>query len=137
MTRPNTIIDWNKVEEMAVAGCIGTEIAGWLGIHPDTLYRRVEEELGMGFTAYLQEKRSIGDGLIRKKQYEKALGLSDKGDNTLLIWLGKNRLKQQENAIQAASEEEKERHKAIMDQLSALQSASNHATSKDSKVDKS
>lgn len=47
-----------------------------------------------------------------------------------------SRLRKQENEVKV-SEEEKDRHKAIMDQLSSLQSASNHATSKDSKVDKS
>lgn len=89
--------DWKKIDDLLMAGCLGTEIAGYLGIHPETLYRWVEEEKKMGFADYLLEKRSKGDSIIRAQQYAKALGLSDKGDNTLLIWLGKNRLKQRDN----------------------------------------
>ncbi len=103
MTRPQSIIDWKKVDDLMIGGCIGTEIAGYFGIHPDTFYRNVEKEKGIGFAAYLQEKRSKGDGLLRAHQYAKAMGLTDKGDNTLLIWLGKCRLKQRENDTQEVS----------------------------------
>lgn len=89
-------LDWDKVDELLIAGCIGTEIAGYFGIHPNTLYRKVEEEKKVSFGVYLQEKRSKGDSLLRAHQYKKAIGLTDKGDNTLLIWLGKNRLKQRD-----------------------------------------
>ena|ERR1022692_3082879 len=88
--RPEKAINWKTVDDLLVAGCLGTEIASHFDMHPDTLYRRIEEQYGMGFTAYSTEKRSKGDSLLRAKQFDKAL----KGDNTLLIWLGKNRLKQ-------------------------------------------
>lgn len=89
------ILDWKKIDELLIAGCTGTEIAGYFGIHPDTLYIRCQKEKSMGFSAYAQEKRSKGDSILRAHQYAKALGLTDKGDNTLLIWLGKTRLAQE------------------------------------------
>lgn len=88
--------DWKKIDDLLVAGCNGADVAGFFGIHPDTLYRWVEEDKNMDFTAYLSEKRSKGDALLKAQQYAKAMGLTDKGDNTLLIWLGKSRLKQKE-----------------------------------------
>lgn len=91
---PKTL-DWKKIDELLIAGCTGTEIAGYFGIHPDTLYLRCQKEKSMGFSAYAQEKRSKGDSILRAHQYAKALGLTDKGDNTLLIWLGKTRLAQE------------------------------------------
>ena len=96
MGRNLTKIDWKKVDELMIAGCCGAEIAGYFGIHPDTLYKHVEREKKMCFTAYHQEKKAKGDSILRAHQYAKALGLTDKGDNTLLIWLGKTRLKQVE-----------------------------------------
>lgn len=99
MSRPELFIDWKKADELMMAGCMGTEIAAYFGMHADTFYKRVELHHGMGFSAYLQEKKSKGESLLRAHQYAKALGLTDKGDNTLLIWLGKTRLNQKEQEV--------------------------------------
>lgn len=90
--------DWEKIDNLLVAGCTGTEIAGYLGIHPETLYKWAEQDKKMGFSDYLAQKRSKGDSLLKAHQYAKAMGMTDKGDNTLLIWLGKCRLKQKEHS---------------------------------------
>ena len=92
MTRPLADIDWVDVEELAKAGCLGTEIAASYGIDPDTLYRRCETDLNMGFSKFLHQKRASGDRLLRKAQYELAL----EKDKAMLIWLGKQRLGQSE-----------------------------------------
>ena len=92
-SRPLIPIDWKKANELMIAGCHGTEVASYFGMHEDTFYRRVEDEFRVTFTAYLQEKKQIGQSLLRTKQFQKAMG----GDNTLLVWLGKVRLKQREN----------------------------------------
>jgi hypothetical protein len=92
MSRPEKPIDWKVVDQLLMAGCLGTEIAANFDMHPDTFYNRVEQQYGMGFTAYCSEKRSKGDSLLRAKQFEKAL----EKDNTMLIWLGKQRLQQKE-----------------------------------------
>lgn len=90
--RPEKDVDWKLVDNLLMGGSLGTEIASHFDMHHDTFYRKVEEKYKMGFTAYSQQKKQKGDSLLRYKQYEKAL----KGDNTLLIWLGKNRLNQRD-----------------------------------------
>lgn len=94
MSRTEVPIDWIKADELMMAGCPGTEVAAFLGIHYRTFYRRVEQKYNVEYATYAAEKKSKGEALIRAAQYSKALGLSDKGDNTLLIWLGKTRLGQ-------------------------------------------
>jgi len=94
--RPQKHIDWNVVDEWLEAEAVGTSIANHFGIHPSTLYERCIMEKGMGFTEYSQLKKIDGDTNLKKKQYDKALGKTEKGDNTLLIFLGKARLKQRE-----------------------------------------
>lgn len=100
MARPEKPIDWERVDELLMAGCKGTEICPHFDMHPETFYRKVEEKYNIGFTAYCALKRSQGDSLLKETQFLKALGLSDKGDNTLLIWLGKVRLEQKEAEYQ-------------------------------------
>lgn len=96
MSRPEIYIDWKKVDELMMAGCMGTEVAAYFGMHPDTFYKRVQDKYEVGFSEYSAKMKSSGEALLRAQQYKKALGLCDKGDNTLLIWLGKNRLGQRD-----------------------------------------
>lgn len=92
--RPPAKIDWVKVEELTVAGCMGSEIAGVLGVAPITLYEHVEKNYGIKFSEFRQQFLSKGDAGIRVSQFKKAL----KGDNSMLIWLGKNRLGQKDKS---------------------------------------
>lgn len=93
---PAKKIDWKIVDDYLEAGCNGAQIADHLGIHPDTLYIRCEKEKEMCFSAYLQIKRASGEKLLAKAQFDKALGRNKEADNTMLIWLGKQRLNQRE-----------------------------------------
>lgn len=90
--RPEKPIDWELVDKLLISDCHGTEIAAHFHMHCETFYRRVQERYGMGFTEYSNEKKDFGNSLLRDKQFNKALD----GDNTMLIWLGKNRMKQKE-----------------------------------------
>lgn len=91
--RPAKPINWDTVDHYLTSGCLGTEIAAMLDVHPDTLYERCIRENGMTFTAYSSSKRSRGDAIIRDKQYR----LAEEGDKTMLVWLGKQRLGQSED----------------------------------------
>lgn len=91
MSRPPIPIDWNAVGEMLEAGCTGTEVAAYMGIHPETLYRRCEAEHEMGFSEFARNKRARGDALLKLAQFQMAV--TDK-DKTMAIFLGKNRLGQ-------------------------------------------
>jgi len=93
MPRPEKPINWEVVENLLISGCLGTEIAAQFDMHPNTFYEKVEKQYNLSFTEYSSEKRCKGNALIRAKQFEKAV---KKGDNTQLIWLGKNRLGQKE-----------------------------------------
>jgi hypothetical protein len=63
-------------------------------MHPETFYDRVRLEKGICFTEYQLQRACEGESMIRETQFLKAIGKTEKGDNTMLIWLGKNRLKQ-------------------------------------------
>ncbi len=92
MSRPEKPVDWNKVDQLLMAGCKGTEIAPHFDMAADTFYEKIKDKYKMGFTQYSAIKNDHGVSLLKAKQYEKAI----KGDNTMLIWLGKNRCEQSE-----------------------------------------
>jgi len=92
MARPEKEIDWEKVDYYLMAGCSGAEIASHFCLSPDTLYDRTCAKYGKNFSSYSHELRQKGDSLIRAKQFDKAI----KGDNVMLVWLGKNRMGQKE-----------------------------------------
>jgi hypothetical protein len=107
MGRNEIPIDWIVVDDFLMAGSPGTEIADFFGIHANTLYNRIQEKYNCGFSEYCQQKKSSGEAMLRKQQFHKALGLTKDGDNTLLIWLGKQRLGQtekQEGQVNVAEE---------------------------------
>lgn len=92
--RPETPIDWKQVENLLMAGCLGTEVAASIGISEDTLYRRVVKELKYeSFTSYAVNFRKKGDSLLKAKQFESAV--KDK-NIPMQIWLGKQRLGQKD-----------------------------------------
>jgi hypothetical protein len=95
-SRPLIPIDWNRVDKFLESGCTGIDIAGSLGCSADTLYSRCMQEKEMTFTAYSVQKKSSGDNLIRVAQMNIAL----KGNASMLIWLGKNRLGQKDDPYQ-------------------------------------
>lgn len=92
MSRPEIPVDWEQVERLMEAGCMGTEVAAYFGMHPETFYGRVEKKYKLGFTEFMSIKRQKGDSILKAVQFKKAA----KGDNTMLVWLGKTRLKQRE-----------------------------------------
>ena len=122
--QPKTDIDWKKVDELLIAGCSGAEIAGYFGFSTYTLYDRCMSDNGILFSQYSQDKQAKGDSILRAHQYAKALGLTDKGDNTLLIWLGKTRLKQKEHTDEVISREVESKFGALMQQMKKNQDLS-------------
>lgn len=83
---PKKIIDWKQVELGLMAQCPATEIAGEQGICVDTLYNRCIEDKGIPFSAFRQGIRQKGLGLLRKKQFVKAI--SGSGHSEMLKLLG-------------------------------------------------
>ena len=119
--RPKAVIDWNKVNDLLIAGCSGIEIAGYLGLEDCTIYSRCLEDNKIPFSEYSQRYYAKGNTLLRAKQFKKAID----GENMMLIWLGKNRLKQSNNPTQDAfNEQALDRFTAVMQQLNNLQTSS-------------
>ncbi len=120
--RPTLPIDWDRVDQLLEAGCLGTEIAAYFGVHPQTLYERTLARYGVTYSEYSQAKKAKGELALREVQFDKATGKSKKGDNTMLIWLGKQRLNQRESIAEfTVSEDALKPLSAVMGQMSALQ----------------
>ena len=85
-------IDWDRVDELLIAGCSSYEIAGYLGCHPDTIRNNIKRQHGVDFREYKRLKRAKGDSMLREKQLQMAMS----GDKTMLVFLGKNRLGQRD-----------------------------------------
>lgn len=88
---------WDQLEALAVWGS-AEFCAQKLGLSADSLDRRLKERYGHGFAEYkhkIQEPLRIN---LMKKQYDVAMS----GNTAMLIWLGKQYLKQkdkQENEV--------------------------------------
>lgn len=121
MARPEKPIDWALVDNLLVAGCMGTEICAHFDMHPNTFYAKIEEKYNMSFTQYSSEKKQKGCSILRAKQFEKAA----KGDNTMLVWLGKNRLAQKDGDTNNEEREKeiKEKLDNCMNLMNQLQSS--------------
>ncbi len=91
--KPRIKINWEDVEKYLIAGCTGTQVAAKLGFHKDTLYDRCVKENNMSFSDYSAKKRQKGNSLLHAKQFQVAMG----GNTALLVWLGKQRLGQEES----------------------------------------
>lgn len=116
--RPVKPIDWDQAERLLEAGCLGTEVAAYFDVHPETFYRRIEEKFGFGFTEFMAQKRQRGCSILRAAQYKKAI----KGDNSMLIWLGKQRLDQRETPNEITVSPETVSHfDDLMKQIRVLQ----------------
>ena len=120
--RPIIEIDWDKANSLMVAGCSGPQVAAALGVCPDSLYRKTEERFKMTFSAYRTKMSEHGEAQLIAAQHYKAIGATKKGDNTLLTYLGKVRLKQREPSTEIDVGDETLKHfDALMNQISNLQ----------------
>ena len=91
--RDNKVLMPDEVELMASLGCPDREIAEYFGINDDTLRYNFKSFLING-------KQNLRNGL-RKAQIRIAL----EGNATMLIWLGKQILSQQENVYNTDAEQ--------------------------------
>lgn len=88
--RPQKPIDVAKVRSLAAIHCTDEEIASVLDISVDTLSRRKKEDPEV--LNALEGGRNQGKASLRRLQWQAA----QKGNSALLIFLGKNILKQRD-----------------------------------------
>lgn len=82
MARPLLDIDEDSVEKLAAIHCTMEEIASVVGCSVDTLERRFADTIKKG--------RDKGKTSLKRWQWK----LAEKGNGTMLIWLGKQYLDQ-------------------------------------------
>lgn len=84
MARPRKKIDPAQVEKLAAIQCSYAEMAAVLGCNESTLTRR--------FAQAIKKGREIGRSSLKRRQYKLAMD----GNATMLIWLGKQHLQQED-----------------------------------------
>lgn len=84
MARPKLDIDPQQVTMLAEMQCTNVEIAAFFGCDEGTIRKRFSEELSKG--------RECGKISLRRMQWKAA----ENGNNTMLVWLGKQYLGQAE-----------------------------------------
>lgn len=101
MARPEIPIDWKTVDNLCKIQCTGEEIASVLNVSYDTLERRIKKEFNQSCADYIAEKRQGGKASLRRAQWK--LATEDKGNATMLIWLGKQYLNQKDTPVDGDS----------------------------------
>jgi IS30 family transposase len=85
-------IDWIAFDKLCGIQATLEEIASWFDCSDTTIERAVKREKKQGFEDYYAQKAGKGKISLRRKQWELAM----KGDKTMLVWLGKQYLGQNE-----------------------------------------
>lgn len=101
-TNSSIVIDWEYVKEHFKADCSIASIASALKVSNMLLYSRCINDLGCTLTDLRNEYVGVGEDMIRKKLFDKALS----GDSKLLVFLSKNRLgysEQPEKKVEAST----------------------------------
>lgn len=86
MPRPEVNFSWQTLDAVLQYGANLTDCAEFCNCSEDTVQRRIKEHFQMTFHEYRKRKMAKLKMSIVKKQVDKAL----EGDNTMLIWVGKN-----------------------------------------------
>lgn len=110
MGRPKLEIDEKTVENLAAIHCTMIEIAAVVGCSVDTLENR--------FSDIIKKGRERGKMSLKRLQWEAA----NKGNTTMLIWLGKQYLDQTDKVEQRMDRELIDRANKIkeMDEAQAI-----------------
>lgn len=95
MGRPQIKIDQKQFETLCSILCTQDEIIGVLDIGKETLSRWCKRTYKMTFEDIYKNKSALGKMSLRRHQFE----LAQKGNATMLIWLGKQLLGQHDKLV--------------------------------------
>ena len=88
--RPKVELDRHNFEHLCLLNPAMVEIEAFFDCSEEAIYKWCKRTYGKPFHEVYEIYKAKGDTSLRRKQTEIAM----KGDRTMLIWLGKNRLKQ-------------------------------------------
>lgn len=94
--RPIKEINWVNVDKLCTIQCTQEEIASFCDVSVDTLERACRREHDMSFAEFYKEKAAKGRISIRRAQFQCA----EKGNVSMLIWLGKQYLGQRDKSLE-------------------------------------
>ena len=92
MSPPRVPINWVDFDKLCAMQCTVLEIAEWFNCSEETIKRAVKRAKHMTFEQYAAAKRTQGHIALRRRQFE----VANKGNVTMLIWLGKQWLGQRD-----------------------------------------
>ena len=93
MARPRKTIDKKQFENLCALQCTEVEICGWFDVCTETLNSWCKREYGgLCFSEVYAQKRGKGRISLRRQQFQ----LAEKGNASMLIWLGKQYLGQRD-----------------------------------------
>lgn len=102
--RPQVEIDRDTFEKLCVLQCTKQDIANWFECSEDSIERWAKREYGETFAVVFAQKRQKGKVSLRRMQWASA----EKGNVTMLIWLGKQYLGQKDQqGIEISNSKEK------------------------------
>lgn len=100
--RPKKQINWEQAEKLAYLQCTREEMAGFFGCTPKTFAVRLKEHTeGLSFEEWFSIYGSNGKISLRREQMK----LAEKGNATMLVWLGKQYLGQTDK-VESRKEED-------------------------------
>ncbi len=99
MGRPKKEVDFETIDKLCALQCLEQEIADFLGLSVDTIYRACLKNFGITFAEYFKQKRGHGKVALRRAQWQTAQA----GNPALLIWLGKQYLDQKDKSTHELS----------------------------------
>jgi len=97
--RPKIQIDWTAFDKLCGMQCTKREIADFFDVSEDTIDRACKRDHKVNFAVYFAQKAAKGRISLRRKQWDVAMA----GNNTMLIWLGKQYLGQSDKIHQTGS----------------------------------
>lgn len=92
MPRPKKYISQSQFESLCGLNCTESEICAVLGVTDKTLTAWCRRTYKMGFSEVYKTFRGKGNASLRRLQFKEA----ERGNVTMLIWLGKQWLGQTE-----------------------------------------
>ena len=88
--RPKKEVDIEQMKRLCELQCTAQEIASVMDCSVDHLERVIKEKFNCKFADFFNQNKGGGQVSLRRKQFTVAM----EGNPTMLIWLGKNWLKQ-------------------------------------------